>query len=104
MSVVSPGGWGSQKMRLLFANTSPPDPAHDHEMQRFAGAKHYGKGPWFWIFLEQIINSMIVGAISGLSSKASGGNWEGAAIGFGLTFFIELRKYRQLVDLPKTGD
>jgi hypothetical protein len=88
------------RIRLFFANTNPPDPDHDHEIQRFAGAAHYGKGPWLWIFLEQLINSVIVGGIAGLSAKATGGTWQSAAIGFGLTFLLELRKYRQLLPLP----
>ena len=100
--VESPGAWGSQRIKLLFANTSPPDPDKDHEIQRFAGADHYGRGPWLWILVEQLINSVIVGAIAGLSAKATGGTWESAAIGFGLTFLLELRKYRQLVS-PGAG-
>ena len=62
----------------------------------FKGKVRFGKGPWLWIFIEQVINSAIVGGIAGLSGKIAGAGWEAAAYGFGLTFLIELRKYRQL--------
>ena len=92
----SPGWWASKHIHLLFADTAPGDPAHDHQMRRFEGRQHFFKGPWLWIFIEQMINSAIVGGIAGLSAKATGGTWEGAAVGFGMTFLLELRKYRQL--------
>ena len=96
MMIKTPGWWAAHHMRLFFADTAPGDPEHDQEMLRYQGKRHFFKGPWLWTFIEQVINSCIVGGIAGLSAKATGGDWSSSAIGFGLTFLIELRKYRQL--------
>lgn len=93
-------GAGFKSIRLLFANTGSADPDHDQTMRRFVGQAHYGKGPWLWILLEQVINSVIVGGIVFLSTLGPGNalEWIPAAKGFGLTFLFELRKYRQLAN------
>lgn len=48
---------------------------------------------------EQVLNSAIVGGIAGLSTLASGSwsdTWRTALIAAGITFLVELRKYRKL--------
>lgn len=56
--------------------------------------------PIAWnVFLEQSINSIIVGGIAGISALAAadpGTGWRVALIAFGLTALTELRKYRNL--------
>ncbi len=49
------------------------------------------------VLLEQSINSAIVGGIAGLSALIAGdiqASWKAALIAFGITFLVELRKYR----------
>ena len=50
------------------------------------------------ILAEQVINALIVGGIAGLSSLGANveTSWKAGAIAFGLTFLIEMRKYRKL--------
>ena len=53
---------------------------------------------WVSILIEQIINASIVGGIAGISVIAvvPAFAWKAAGIAFGITFLIELRKYRKL--------
>lgn len=85
-------------MRLFFADTSPADPENVHEIEMYGGKRHYFRGPWLWTFIEQIINSAIVGTIVFVSTLGPGEElqWIPAIKGFGITMAIELRKYRQL--------
>lgn len=49
------------------------------------------------VFLNQIVDSAIVGGIAGLSILATGGSdFRAALIAFGLTFLIKLKDYRGL--------
>jgi len=51
------------------------------------------------IFCEQLINSLIVAGISGISAYIAAGENAVAkifAVAFGLTFLTELRKYRKI--------
>ena len=86
-------------LKLFFADTAPPD-HQGHPDRLYQAAPGFFKGAWAWIFLEQCINSAIVGGISALSSLATGGSWKSGLIGFGLTFLIELRKYRAPLPPP----
>lgn len=57
------------------------------------------KGMKWGVFLEQLINSAIVGGIAGLAALSAGGvdaGWKTALIAFGMTVLVELRKYRNL--------
>ena len=57
----------------------------------------------YWgTFLEQILNSSIVAGVTALSTLAASLEVNAKAIGvaFGLTFLIELRKYRNIKPSP----
>lgn len=90
-------------MKALFADLTSPDSKPVLTRLRrvpVAGGAPAGRGKpaWWEVFLEQLLNSVIVGGIAGLSTLASGeASWKVALIAFGLTALIELRKYRGLV-------
>lgn len=51
------------------------------------------------ILCEQLLDSVIVGGITALSTYVSVGGdatWKSAAIAFGLTFLIKLKEYRKI--------
>lgn len=87
-------------MRLLFVDNAkkpqkvqetPPDTSNP------APKPPKQKGMKWGVFLEQCINSLIVGAIAGLSALAVAGPDAGgktALIAFAMTALTELRKYR----------
>ena len=55
---------------------------------------------WSGVFCEQLINSFLVAAFTGLSTWGAGTNGDvsgkAAGIAFGLTFIVEMRKYRKV--------
>ena len=88
-------------MQLLFADQSGECPRMLRvKIPTISGGANPSpkpKRPWYDILIEQLANSAIVGGIAGLSSLVSGEvSWRVAAIAFGMTTLIELRKYRGL--------
>lgn len=73
------------------APADPPNPGPDPDPP-------VSKGVWWQIFIEQVLNSLIVGGIAGLSALSAGSEAGGKAalIAFSITALIELRKYRKL--------
>ena len=61
-----------------------------------------GMKRWLALIFEQVINSSIVAGIAALSMMAGSDKVNGPAVGyaFGLTFLVELRKYRDLFKPP----
>lgn len=85
--------------RLFFANLQPSPP----DTGGGGGASPMptnGKRSWTSVLCEQMVNSTIIAAIAGISSLAvTSSNADGlkaAGIAFGMTFFVEIRKYRKL--------
>ena len=89
-------------MKLLFADFVSPEEHTKKELGEFDPrefdpiTRHHRK--WWDVLIEQVINSAIVGGIAGLSALSASpeAGWKTAVIAFGLTFLIELRKYRKL--------
>ena len=56
------------------------------------------KGIIWGVFIEQLINASIVGGIAGLAAFSAGADvgLKTAIIAFGMTFLLELRKYRKI--------
>ena len=90
-------------MQLFFLNSADKDVAEKEPL----GFQLPNPGPvnpnpskrkWYNILAEQVINSAIVGGIAGLSALSASpeASWKTAIIASGLTFLIELRKYRTL--------
>ena len=63
----------------------------------FSMGRDNKKEPWWKVLSGQILNSSIVAGIAALSMLAGTQEISGRAvsIAFGLTFLIELRKYRK---------
>ena len=87
-------------MKLLFADFVSPEEHTRKELgdpaPRTSHSSYHRK--WWDILIEQVINSAIVGGIAGLSALSASpeAGWKTATIAFGLTFLIELRKWRKL--------
>lgn len=98
---------GESNMRLFFANglmatftdrqitPSPPkSPNNTPEPPKLSGGFSAG------ILCEQLINSFIIAGIAAISTLAAtgegGATGKAAGIAFGLTFLIEMRKYRKI--------
>lgn len=80
-------------MKVLFADFSTPEQHTEKEKKAIvlAGNPHRR---WWDVVIEQLINSAIVAGIATLSA-----GWIDPWVGlkaFGLTFLIEMRKYRKL--------
>lgn len=48
------------------------------------------------IFIEQVLNSAIVGGIAGIAAYRADASLEAFAIGFALAFLIKLKEYRKI--------
>ncbi|MFH1484899.1 MAG: hypothetical protein ABIH46_02415 [Chloroflexota bacterium] len=89
-------------IKLFFADlTSGPD-CHNNMFTNPASRGEKAAKPrkpqWWEVLLEQLLNSILVGGIAGLSTLASGqASWKVTLVAFGLTALIELRKYRHLM-------
>ncbi|OGO03992.1 MAG: hypothetical protein A2Y91_03435 [Chloroflexi bacterium RBG_13_54_8] len=90
-------------MELLFASYISPEEAANKEVKRFKKKVSINGDPpepkpkaraWWDIFVEQVINAAIVGGIVACSTAFD--DWEIPAKAFGITFLVELRKYRKL--------
>jgi hypothetical protein len=91
------------KLSLFFLNgmcpmsviTQPPDNPKSHKVSKPPTIKFSGA-----LLCEQLLNSFIIAGIAAISTLAATGQGEvtakAAGISFGLTFLIELRKYRHL--------
>ena len=89
-------------MELLFVNCLTPSP--EKRSSDNNGSPPPPPNPpvksWLMVFCEQLINSAIVASIAALSVVAATG--EGSTSGkagsfaFGMTFFVELRKWRKI--------
>ena len=81
---------------MFFLNVVPTPPPPGDENIHGVEEKFFHA---LAILGEQFLNSAIVGGIAGLASL-SGGNWSQtwrtALLAFGMTFLVELRKYRKL--------
>jgi hypothetical protein len=75
--------------------TQPPDPPKRHRTPKISTVKFSGA-----LLCEQLLNSFIIAGIAAVSTLGATGNGEVTAkasgISFGLTFLIEMRKYRNL--------
>ena len=56
------------------------------------------KPKWWETLIEQVVNSIIIGGIAGLSALIADPSvsWKVGLIAFGITALTELRKYRKL--------
>ena len=56
------------------------------------------KTKWWETLIEQVVNSIIIGGIAGLSALIADPSvsWKVGLIAFGITALTELRKYRKL--------
>lgn len=91
-------------MELFFANFVHPEDAAQKEIGRLS-KKCIMEGEvctqpkskrraWWDVLTEQMINAAIVGGIAACSVSFE--EWDIPIKAFGLTFLIELRKYRKL--------
>ncbi len=90
-------------MQILFLNGAPQTRGRRRKIPFLP--LDVGKVPtipippsWGQVLVEQLVNSLIVGGIAGLAalSADTASSWKVAGIAFGLTFLVELRKYRKL--------
>lgn len=77
-------------MKILFADYDTPQ---NHAQKEADCAAEANPGRRWWdILIEQLINSVIVAGIAGLTAYDAGVCWKA----FLLTLLIEMRKFRKL--------
>ncbi len=77
-------------MKVLFADYDTPT---RHAAKEVSVTNSRARERRWWdVLIEQLINSAIVAGIAGLTAADLGVAWKA----FGLTFLIEMRKYRKL--------
>lgn len=84
--------------KYLFAHFVSPEEHANTERKGYSPtinittSKNYVR-KWWDILIEQCLNACIIG---GIAAFASNGDWRISLKAFGITFLIELRKYRKL--------
>ncbi len=76
-------------MQLLFASCASEEKNTNNEP-----CSAPTKRNWYSILIEQLVNASIVAGVAACSISFD--SWEVPMKAFGITFFIELRKYRKL--------
>lgn len=80
-------------MKILYADYDTPE-NHAIKEVKSASSSNSKTRRWWDVLIEQCINAAIVGGICAFSAS-----WVDPWVGlkaFGLTFLIEMRKYRRL--------
>ena len=84
-------------MDIFFANAHP-EREKPVRLDRTAVNPRPPKRSWGSVLAEQVVNSVIVGGIAGLSALIADPSvsWKAGLIAFGMTFLVELRKLRNI--------
>jgi hypothetical protein len=84
-------------IKLLFADFTSPEEHAAKEVAKFNGTSTNVvmiKRAWFDILIEQIINASIIAGIAACATNFD--SWYVVAKAFGITFLVEMRKYRKI--------